>query len=262
MELKVTTINIEEYPSEFEYFLKNSKIYDSSSSPEAKVIYSDKDNGYFIKKSSKGSLKNEFLMTEYFIKLGLSCKMIKYVSNDFDFLVTDKIQGNDCIFKKYLDNPKKLCDTTAELLQKLHSISPKDCPITNHTDGYLHKAYSNYKTGNYDKTEFPDNFGYKSEKEAISIIDKQKHLLKSDTLLHGDYCLPNIILNDWNFSGFIDLGNGGIGDKHVDIFWGIWTLFYNLKTMDYAKRFIDAYGKQNIDYEILRLIATIELFAG
>ena len=94
----------------------------------------------------------------------------------------------------------------------------------------------------------------------MQVIDKYQHLLKDDTLIHGDYCLPNIILNNWKFSGFIDLGNGGIGDKHVDIFWGLWTLYYNLKTFDFTERFMQAYGKDKIDFDTLRLIAAIATF--
>ena len=85
--------------------------------------------------------------------------------------------------------------------------------------------------------------------------------LKSDTLLHGDYCLPNIMLDDWRFSGFIDLGNGGVGDRHVDIFWGVWTLFYNLKTHKYADRFLDAYGREAVDRDALMAIAAAEVFS-
>ena len=43
MQLKPITINTSEYPEQFEYILKDSKIYDSSSSPDAKVIYIQKD---------------------------------------------------------------------------------------------------------------------------------------------------------------------------------------------------------------------------
>ena len=79
-------------------------------------------------------------------------------------------------------------------------------------------------------------------------------------LLHGDYCLPNIILNGWKLSGFIDVGSGGVGDRHIDIFWGAWTLWFNLKTDRYRSRFLDAYGRDKADEEILAVIAAAEVF--
>ena len=36
-------------------------------------------------------------------------------------------------------------------------------------------------------------------------------------LSHGDFCLPNIFLHDGGISGFIDLGDAGIGDKWRDV---------------------------------------------
>jgi kanamycin kinase len=91
-------------------------------------------------------------------------------------------------------------------------------------------------------------------------VEKRGHLLKTDTLLHGDYCLPNIILNDWEFSGFIDLDHGGVGDRHVDIFWATWTLAWNLKTHNYRERFFDAYGRDKVDEDMLRVVAAVEVF--
>ena len=58
MQLKPITININEYPEQFEYILNGSKIYDSSSSPDAKVIYIQKHNGYFLKIAAKNALQN------------------------------------------------------------------------------------------------------------------------------------------------------------------------------------------------------------
>ena len=67
-------------------------------------------------------------------------------------------------------------------------------------------------------------------------------------------------MNDWNFSAFIDLGNGGSADRHIDLYWAIWTLEFNLKTDKYASRFIDAYGRDKIEKEKLKLISAIEAF--
>lgn len=87
-------------------------------------------------------------------------------------------------------------------------------------------------------------------------------MLKKEVLIHGDYCLPNIILNNRKFSGYIDLDCGGIGDRHIDVLWGIWTLNYNLGTIEYTNRFIDAYGRDMIEPEKLRMIAAMEMIGG
>ena len=84
--------------------------------------------------------------------------------------------------------------------------------------------------------------------------------LKADTLLHGDYCLPNIMLDNWRFSGFIDLDTGGIGDRHIDLFWGIWSLNFNLKTNQYRDRFLDAYGRELINEDLFPVISAFEVF--
>ena len=86
--------------------------------------------------------------------------------------------------------------------------------------------------------------------------------LERNVLMHGDYCLPNIMLKDWKLSGFIDLINGGVGDRHIDVLWDIWTLKYNIGTAKYTDRFIDVYGRDLIDEEKLRCIAAIEMFGG
>ncbi len=142
----------------------------------------------------------------------------------------------------------------------LHSFDFTGCPVPNHTERYLFRAEQNYINQQYDVSLFPDNWGYAKPEEAYEVVKSEGHLLQTDTLLHGDYCLPNVILDNWRFSGFIDLDSGGVGDRHVDLFWGAWTLFFNLKTDKYRQRFFDAYGRDKVDEEKLRLIAACEVF--
>lgn len=53
--------------------------------------------------------------------------------------------------------------------------------------------------------------------------------------VHGDLCLPNILVTDNEISGFIDFDNSGLGDMWHDISWMLWSLEYNLKTDEYNK---------------------------
>lgn len=260
MTLTPITINTNEYPAELHRLLSNAKLYDSSCSPEARVIFIDKDGGYFVKSAPKGNLEREAALTRYFHGKGLSAEVLSYISDEHDWLLTAKIQGDDLTAPKYLEQPERLCDIFAERLALLHAVDFSDCPIQNHTERYLDRAARNKRAGTFDKSHFPDSFGYTSAEEAWAVVEKHGHLLKTDTLLHGDYCLPNIILDDWRFSGFIDLDSGGVGDRHVDVFWGIWTLWFNLKTDKYRQRFIDAYGRDKVDEEMLLIVAAIEVF--
>jgi len=262
MKLTPIKINPHDYPAELQPILANAKLYDSSCSPEAKVIFVDKHAGYFLKSAPKGTLEREVAMTRYFHSKGLSANVLAYVSSDSDnrdWLLTEKIHGDDCTADKYCENPKRLCDTLAERLALLHSLDFTDCPVPNHTELYISKVnYDNYEKNLFPETAWLSSTGSKAEAQAI--VEKSGHLLQTDTLLHGDYCLPNVILDDWRFSGFIDLDCGGVGDRHVDVYWGAWTLFYNLKTDKYRERFIHAYGRDKVDEEMFRVIAAFEVF--
>lgn len=62
------------------------------------------------------------------------------------------------------------------------------------------------------------------------------------TFVHGDYCLPNILVKDDQVVGFVDLGDSGIGDPWMDYAWCIWSLEYNLKTDKYTNLLLSKLG--------------------
>ncbi|MFK5291701.1 aminoglycoside 3'-phosphotransferase, partial [Lactococcus lactis] len=52
----------------------------------------------------------------------------------------------------------------------------------------------------------------------------------------------------------------GVGDRHIDLFWGAWTLNFNIGTDQYRDRFFDAYGRDRIDVDRLKLVGCCEVF--
>ena len=261
--MKRTLINDIPYamPSDIESFVRGAKIYDSSCSPEARVYFIDKDNGYYLKRSPLGSLSKEAAMTSYFHSKGLGTDILLYLTDgESDWMLTEKARGEDCTHREYLDDPKRLCDIISEELRKLHETDFTGCPVTNRNESYISLANENFKKGLYDTSYYSEAFGDITAEKAFAILEDGKSGLRADVLLHGDYCLPNIMLDSWKLSSFIDLGNGGVGDRHIDIFWGAWTLNFNLKTDAYRERFFDGYGRDKIDAEMLRVIAATEVF--
>ena len=247
-------------PAMFHPLLNTCPVFDSSCSPDARVIYLEKEGGLYLKSSKAGSLRQEAEMDAYFHSLGLGPEVLSYHTGDSDWLLTRAVKGEDCLHPDYLADPDRLAETMAQMLFDLHRRDCSACPVQDHTARCLSQASANHASGHYDPTLFPENRGYASSAEAWAVVEAHSKFLKTDTLLHGDYCLPNIMLDSWKPSGFIDVGSGGVGDRHVDLFWGAWSLNFNLKTDKYCARFLDAYGRNNFEPDMLRLIAALEVF--
>lgn len=248
-----------DFPAVFHPFLQDAAAYDSSCSPNARVWFLDKGSGFYLKTAPKGTLLKEATMTRFFHEKGLAARVLAYESLEADWLLTQRVPGEDCINAMYLADPVRLCDTTAQLLRMLHETETTGCPV-HRTADYLATARKNYEQKAYDLTLFPDNWGYATPEQAWQEVQRNGQFLRSDTLLHGDYCLPNIMLNNWQFSGFIDLDAGGIGDRHIDLFWGVWSLQFNLKTDAYRDRFLDVYGRDKVNEDVFRTVAACEVF--
>ena len=245
-------------PHLFEKF-KGAKVYDSSCSPEARVYFIDKDGGYFLKKTSL-SLEKEAVMSRYFHSLGLSAEVVYYSAGETELLVTKKVRGSDLTSQIYLDEPKRMAALMGEHLRALHEREAASCPIKHRTQDYLSTFAEGYRIKRFDPSYIDKRLGLSDMESAIRYVEAGKSTLEENVLLHGDFCLPNIIFDDFRLSGYIDLGGAGIGDRHIDLFWGAWTLNFNLHTEKYRDTFFDAYGRDKIDEERLLLVSAIEAF--
>ena len=217
------TIDIHQFPQEVQAILNGADIYDTSCRSDATVLYSD--FGYYIKIDAKGKLQREARMTEWFARLGLGVELVVYVLEEKDYMVTKSAEGEDATH--WLNEPEKLCEALADAMRKLHQIPVDGIDVSPCMDVYK-------DLGNNGK-------------------------LHCDTLIHGDFCLPNVMLKDWEFQSFIDVGLAGVGDRHIDLFWALWSLEYNLKTDEYCDYFLERYGRERVNLEVLRLVEEVEM---
>jgi kanamycin kinase len=76
---------------------------------------------------------------------------------------------------------------------------------------------------------------------------------RGHVLVHGDYCLPNVLVSEGELSALVDVGAARLGDPRQDLAAGVWTLQYNFGP-GHAREFLDAYGAPPMtDQEIERL---------
>ena len=198
---------------------------------EAKVLYAD---GCFLKIAPRGKLERAAVLQEYFHRKGLSAELAAFSQDDEkDYLLVREVPGKAGI--EVLDRPEWLAQKLGEAVRYLHGLDAPDCPV----DDVNEVAIALY------------------EKEQGHAFDGDASVLRRDALLHGDCCLPNVFFDENGFCGFIDLGEGGLGDRHFDLCAAIWSLGYNLKTKAYSGIFLDAYGRDRVDEARLDVCARL-----
>lgn len=239
-------------PEELLEWIGNAPVYDSSGQSGARTVYVDRDCGAYLKMAGRGALALACQMQTYFSKHRMSSPVLRYLSADRDYLITAPLKGEDGTHEKYLAEPGRLSEAFGLSLRHLHEVDPSDCPVKDRMSNLVRSAC----TDPFSQTHLDDISEYIGAAHAgtsSAEVAAMSGILRNDVLIHGDYCLPNIMLDGWAFTGFVDVADGGVGDRHYDLAWGLWTLNWNLKTQKHGQRFLDAYGWDAIDKDRLRI---------
>ncbi|WP_010274213.1 aminoglycoside 3'-phosphotransferase [Paenibacillus senegalensis] len=210
--------------------IQTGEVTDKSCSKLATTLYVNQTIPVFLKIGAKGSLEREMNMSQFLYRYELGPKIIAYSSSEtHDYLLTEALPGENGTSPRHLRDPEELAAAFGRYLQKLHSLPTDGCPFPQRTQEMWEEAR---RRG--------------AELEGLMALPYSP---KDNVVIHGDYCLPNIIMDRFSLRAFIDLGAGGIGDRHHDLYWGLWTLHYNLQTNAYQEIFLNAYGIHDVDPE-------------
>ncbi|ALS25893.1 aminoglycoside phosphotransferase [Paenibacillus sp. 32O-W] len=228
-------------PDRIRDFVKGARAYDCSFSEAAVTLRIEGETVMYLKMNGRGALERECGMTRFLHSRKLGPAVIAYCSDENrDYLLTEAVAGENGISPGHLAHPEKLAAAFGQHLRLLHRLPAEGCPYPGRMAEMLDKAAASGRIG-----------------QAAAQLERMRERLADDTVIHGDYCLPNIVMERYAFRGFIDVGDGGVGDRHYDLHWGLWTLRYNLKTDRYADTFLDAYGKEDVDPERLAMCAAL-----
>lgn len=94
------------------------------------------------------------------------------------------------------------------------------CPRSRNIDVELEEAKRRVENNmvdldNVEQTTFGEG-GFDNPQALLKWLEDNRPDYEP-VLSHGDFCLPNIFIEDGQISGFIDLGDTGTGDKWRDI---------------------------------------------
>lgn len=124
----------------------------------------------------------------------------------------------------------------ADGLLLLQSVAISDCSFDRRLDKELKEALYNIEHNLVDANDFETSSLHKTPTELYLWLC-QNRMEEELYFVHGDYCLPNVLIHD-KTCGFIDIGDAGVADKWKDIALCLRSLKYNLRLQGQA-------GKEN-----------------
>lgn len=136
------------------------------------------------------------------------------------YLLMSKVSGKMSCDDYYMSRPGDLINGLAEAFNMIWSIDVTDCPRIRDIDTELAEARMRVENNLVDINDMEPGTlgdgGFKDPGELLLWLENNKPDYEP-VLSHGDFCLPNIFLDNGKVSGFIDLGDTGVGDKWRDI---------------------------------------------
>lgn len=187
-------------------------------------------------------------------KIVAQCK-----ENGYDYLLMTKAIGEISCSEQYLNNPETLVMLLAEGIKMLQAVNISDCPFDCTLKNKLNIARERIENGQIDMYDWEENTQFNSPEELYDYLIINQHE-EEIVFSHGDYCLPNVFLNEETVTGFIDLGRAGIADRWQDIALCVRSLRHNLKNEKYIDLLFE-YLEIQPNYEKIRYYILLdELF--
>lgn len=203
---------------------------------------------FILKKQSKtaeSSLFDEKCKIEWLTGRAPVPAVVDYeVDEVFEYLLISRLVGRDAAQTRWTDDdPKRLVAQLGRALRDLHDkIDVNGCPFDARLVHKFASASRQLKALGADDNRLDELIAQAPSEDLV--------------FTHGDYCLPNIIVDDdeCRLVGFVDLGRAGVADRYYDLALGLRSIQYNLGE-GYAQDFIQAYGidfhhrnEQKIDF--------------
>jgi aminoglycoside 3'-phosphotransferase I len=182
-------------------------------------------------------------------------------SDDVATLITSKVPGQSAraLIESREMAADAVIDIMADVMRMVHDLPIGDCPFAIDYEERLAAARRRIDEGLVDATDFDgDQLGWTAE-QVWDALQALLPLSCDNVLTHGDFSLDNILIDDGDVSGCIDVGLTAVADRYQDI--GIMWSDLGSYGADLQSRFLDRYGIGEPDMRRLRFHALLnELF--
>lgn len=159
------------------------------------------------------------------------------------WLATLPLGGVDGTHPDLLRHPENLARTLARGLRHFHDAAPvSECPFDFRLDVAFEHVRGRLHAGLIDQgRDFHPEFEHLTPEEAVRLLESTRPDAEDLVVCHGDYCPPNILIEDGQASGYLDVGELGVADRWWDLAAATWSLTWNLGE-GFEEPFLAEYG--------------------
>lgn len=160
-----------------------------------------------------------------------------------EYFLFSRLKGKD--LTTFTDAPAiikhKLVASCAKALRMIHSWQPKLKKDENWLSNTLKRAKPKENYLIQGISQF-------NNRNALELYEFAKANLEhnpTDLVFgHGDYCVPNVLIQSNKVTGVVDWGDAAYLDKRFDLATAVMSLRYNFKEEVYVTTFLNSYGYQ------------------
>ena len=168
---------------------------------------------------------------------------------DTQYLLMTQIVGVSGIHPFAKDDIAGLVREFAFGLREVHSLNIDSCPLDLRVGRYFSWAEGLIERGALD-SQLPTGKSRSFLRDELGGIKAGLPVEEDLVFTHGDYCLPNVLIQDGRLSGIIDWGYAGVGDRYRDFVAAYYTIGRNLG-LEWLPLFFEAYGLQELEQDKL-----------
>lgn len=164
------------------------------------------------------------------------------VDEDCEWLMLSQLPGRDATTPEVKADPRLIVPLLARGLRAFHEIDPSGCPFDFRIDTALQHVRDRVQNSVYDDDyEMHDEFVDLKGPAGLARLEAIRPPTEDVVVCHGDYCFPNVLIEDGRIVGYLDLGELGVADRWWDVAVGAWSTTWNVGP-GWEELFYESYG--------------------
>jgi aminoglycoside 3'-phosphotransferase II len=183
---------------------------------------------------------------------------------DAEYLIVEAAVGVPASAREWSAESRRVAVALGHGLARLHGTDVTGCPFDRRVARQLDEARARIAAGHVREHDFDASRRGRPAAELFAELLTMVPSHEDLVFVHGDFCLPNVLLTrqrsgDLIVTGLVDCGRAGVGDRHQDLALAVRSLTYNLGP-DSIAAFIRAYDGPGADASTLEFFAVLDEF--